>query len=138
MNQRSIKRLEDAAEACTKIADFTRDQTFEEFLCSDLLRSAVERQLEIIGEALGMASREDPSVEDHIPEIPRIVALRNRLIHGYDSVDPELVWDLVKTKTPSLVEQLRAALGKSWKTPAATPAPSSSLIPAPTKPSRPA
>jgi uncharacterized protein with HEPN domain len=113
MNPRSIKRLEDAAEACAKIANFTRDHTFEEFLQSDLLRSAVERQLEIIGEALGLASREDPSVEGHVPELPRIVALRNRLIHGYDSVDPELVWDLVKTKAPSLLKHLEMALGRT-------------------------
>lgn len=110
MNQRSIKRLEDAAEACAKIRAFTRNHSIDEFQQSDLLRSAVERQLEIIGEALGIASREDPSVEDHISELPRIVALRNRLIHGYDSVDPELVWDLVQIKVPSLMGQLESVL----------------------------
>ena len=110
MNSRSIKRLEDAAEACAKICDFTRNHSLEQFLLSDLLRSAVERQLEIIGEAFGIASREDPSVEDLIPEIPRIVALRNRLIHGYDSVDPELVWDLASHKVPSLMLQLKTVL----------------------------
>ena len=110
MNPRSIKRLEDALEACVKIRDFTRNRSIEHFLESDLLRSAVERQWEIIGEALGIASREDPSVEDLIPELPRIVALRNRIIHGYDSVDPELVWDLAKTKVPALLAQLETAL----------------------------
>lgn len=110
MNQRSIKRLEDAVEACTRIGDFTRGRSLEQFLESDLLRSAVERQLEIIGEALGIASREEPSLEYLIPEIPRIVALRNRLIHGYDCVDPELVWDIVQTKVPCLVAQLESAL----------------------------
>jgi len=110
MNPRSIKRLEDALEACVRVGDFTRDQTLEQFLGSNLLRSAVERQLEIIGEALGIASRDEPSVDNLIPEIPRIVALRNRLIHGYDSVDPELVWDIVKTKVPALMTQLEAVL----------------------------
>jgi uncharacterized protein with HEPN domain len=99
MNPRSIKRLEDAAEACAKIRDFTRNQSIEEFMRSDLLKAAVERQFEIIGEALGIASKEDPSVEDHLPELPRIVALRNRLIHGYDSVDPELIWDLCSNQS---------------------------------------
>lgn len=110
MNPRSIKRLEDATAACTRIGDFTQGHSLEQFLRSDLLRSAVERQLEIIGEALGIASREDPSVEDLIPELPRIVALRNRIIHGYDSVDPELVWDLAKTKAPALLAQLETVL----------------------------
>ena len=110
MNPRSIKRLEDAAVACTRIGEFTLDHSLEQFLQSDLLRSAVERQLEIIGEALGTASREDASVEDLIPGIPRIVALRNRIIHGYESVDPELVWDLVKTNVPLLMSQLNSIL----------------------------
>jgi len=110
MNPRSIKRLEDAAEACAKIGAFTRDHSLEQFLDSDLLRSAVERQLEIIGEAFGIASKEDTSVDELIPELPRIVALRNRLIHGYDSVDPELVWDLARHKVPSLMEQLKTVL----------------------------
>jgi uncharacterized protein with HEPN domain len=110
MNPRSIKRLEDAAQACARVVEFTRDCSLGQFTQSDLLRSAVERQLEIIGEALGIASKEDPSVEDRVPDIPRIVALRNRLIHGYDSVDPELVWDLVVNKVPALMVQLDSAL----------------------------
>lgn len=60
-----------------------------------MLRSAVERQLEIVGEALGQAAHDDDSVADKIPALPRIVALRNRVIHGYDSVDNEIVWDIV-------------------------------------------
>jgi uncharacterized protein YutE (UPF0331/DUF86 family) len=51
-----------------------------------------------------------PTVESHIPELPRIVALRNRLIHGYDSVDPALVWDLVENKVPTLMAHLKAVL----------------------------
>ena len=113
MNPRSIKRLEDAAEACSKIRDFTRNHSIEEFIQSDLLKAAVERQFEIIGEALGIASKEDPSVENHLPELPRIVALRNRLIHGYDSVDPELIWDLVQTKVPALISHLEKVLNKN-------------------------
>ncbi len=45
-----------------------------------------------------------------MPEQPRIVALRNRIIHGYDSVDPELVWDLAKSKVPALLAQLETVL----------------------------
>ncbi len=58
--------------------------------------------MEIIGEALGKASALWPSLTFAVPEIPRIVGLRNRLIHGYDSVDDELIWDVVLTKIPSL------------------------------------
>ena len=112
MSPRSIKRLEDARDACLRIREFTHDASFEAFLASDLLRSAVERQLEIIGEALGIAAKDDDSVQTHIPELPRIVALRNRLIHGYDSVDPELVWDVVQTKIGPLIDNLTGVVGE--------------------------
>jgi uncharacterized protein with HEPN domain len=89
-----------------------KEVSIETFLESQLLRSAVERQLEIIGEALGMAAKDDDSLQEIIPDLPRIVGLRNRLIHGYDSVDPELVWDVVKTKIPPLKHQLSLAYVK--------------------------
>ena len=109
MIPRSIKRLEDAEAACTRIQNFLKEVSLDAFLDSDLLRSAVERQLEIIGQALGIAAKEDDSLLDTIPDLPRIVGLRNRLIHGYDSVDPELIWDVVKTKIPPLQHQLALA-----------------------------
>ena len=59
-----------------------------------------------------MAAKDDDSLLEAIPELPRIVGLRNRLIHGYDSVDPELVWDIVKTKIPPLKHQLALVCGK--------------------------
>ena len=73
----------------------------------------VERQLEIIGEALGIAAKEDDSILELVPDIPRTVGLRNPLIHGYDSVDPELVWDVVKTKIPPLKHQIAKARAQS-------------------------
>ncbi len=112
MKPRNIKRLEDAESACTRIQDFLKEVSLDTFLESQLLRSAIERQLEIIGEALGMAAKDDDSLQEIIPDLPRIVGLRNRLIHGYDSVDPELVWDVVKTKIPSLKNQLLLAYSK--------------------------
>ena len=90
---------------------FLREITLDAFLESELLRSAVERQLEIIGEALGIAAREDETVQQSIPDIPKIVSLRNRLIHGYDTVDPELVWDVIQTNVPRLQKQLDDQLG---------------------------
>jgi uncharacterized protein with HEPN domain len=75
-----------------------------------MLRSAVERQLEIVGEALGHAADEEEALEDDIPAIPRIVSLRNRVIHGYDTVDDEIIWDIVQNNVPTLSGQLRELL----------------------------
>ena len=85
------KRLLEAHAACVAISHFVAGTDAAGFAASALIRSAVERQFEIIGEALGRAAREEPALTDLLPEIPRIVGLRNRLIHGYDSVDDQIV-----------------------------------------------
>lgn len=76
-----------------------------------MLRSAVERQFEIIGEALNQLSRVDPEAASHIPELQRIVAFRKVLIHhGYATVDDALVWQILVDKLPSLQQALTALL----------------------------
>jgi uncharacterized protein with HEPN domain len=60
---------------------------------------------------LGRALRTDPELEMRLPEIRRIVGLRNRLIHGYDSVDDEIVWDVVQAKVPELANRLAEVTG---------------------------
>lgn len=67
-----------------------------------MLKSAVERQFEIIGEALNALSRIDPQTAAAIPDLARIVAFRNVLIHGYATVDDRLVWGVVEGKLPVL------------------------------------
>ena len=105
-----IKRLEDAIEACERVQGFLNNIPIDTFLCSELLRSEVERQLEIIGEALNAASKADESLVNIIPDLPRIVGPRNRLIHGDDSVDAEIVWDVVKHNVPILLGQLKRSV----------------------------
>lgn len=113
MQPEVAKRLLDACKAAGRIRDFTVGKEFRDFSQSELLRSAVERQFEIVGEALGRAAVADPALEQAMPELPRIVGPRNRLIHGYDSVDDELVWDIVKTKITPLAEQLERILAEA-------------------------
>ena len=102
MTPEASKRLLDAAGACAASAEFTSGKDFAACERDRLLRSAVERQFEIIGEALGKAAEADPSIASTIPGLPRIVALRNRLIHGYDSVDDEILRDIVRHKLPAM------------------------------------
>ena len=110
MNDEVRKRLHDAVRACEAIQEFVSDVVFAEYRNDLLLRSGVERQLEIIGEALGQAANEGEEIEEQIPAIPRIVALRNRVIHGYDTVDDEIVWDIVQNNVPTLRDQLQDLL----------------------------
>jgi uncharacterized protein with HEPN domain len=108
----TAKRLLDALEAARRIREFVGGRSFDHFAQSVLLRSAGERQFEIVGEALGKACSMEPQLVESIVELPRIVGLRNRLIHGYDSVDDEIIWDIVQTKITPLIEQLEKCLAK--------------------------
>ena len=74
-----------------------------------LLNLALVRLLEIVGEA---AARVSPAGQAACPTIPwpQIVGLRNRLVHGYDAVDFDILWDIVQQDLPSLVAHLRASL----------------------------
>ena len=85
--------LWDIVEAADHIAEFVVKADFEEFLESDVLRSAVVQKLSVIGEA---AARLPGELKDRHAEIlwPRIIALRNVLIHDCFGVDWRLVWQV--------------------------------------------
>jgi uncharacterized protein with HEPN domain len=111
MKTQTKKRLLDAFTACQSIETFVTDYTFVDYEQNLMLRSATERQFEIIGEALHQAEVEDPEVTDLLPELRRIVGMRNRIIHGYDSVDDELLWQIIQHNIPSLSKHLEQILG---------------------------
>ena len=90
------KYLFDIAEACSLIGRFTAGKSFEDYTGDPLLRSAVERQFEIAGEALSRLLQLAPDLIGRITDARRIVAFRNRLIHGYASVADEVVWGVVE------------------------------------------
>ena len=104
------KRLLDALEACHAIQNFVAGRAFAEYEQNLMMRSAVERQFEIVGEALNQAEMDDPELATLIPDIRRIVGLRNRIIHGYDSVDDQLLWQTIHTHVPPLAQQLAQLL----------------------------
>jgi uncharacterized protein with HEPN domain len=102
--------LWDALKAAEAIADFTPGKTYDVFAQDLLLRSGVERQFEIVGEALGQLAKHDPEIAAGIPDLPRIVAFRNILIHGYAAIDRKLVWRVIEENLPALRATLAAVL----------------------------
>ncbi|MEW5718044.1 MAG: HepT-like ribonuclease domain-containing protein [Chloroflexota bacterium] len=104
------KRLLDALNACRAIQSFVANRTFAEYERNLMLRSAVERQFEIIGEALSQAENDNPDLSTLIPDVRRIVGMRNRIIHGYDSVDDELLWQTIQSHIPPLAQRLTELL----------------------------
>jgi len=84
------------------IACFVVGQTLEDYEGNLMLRSACERQFEIIGEAMSRLRDQHSDLFDQITTGRAIVAFRNRLIHGYDSVDSEIVWDVISHELVAL------------------------------------
>ena len=110
MNNETKKRLLDALEACRAIQQFTEGSNFAAYAGDAMRRAAVERKFEILGEALNQAEESAPELTERLPEMRRIIGMRNRIIHGYDAVDDEIVWDAVQGKIPSLLDQLSTLL----------------------------
>lgn len=80
-----------------------------------LLRSAVERQFEIVGEALRRAIQVEPSLTERITGTRRIIAFRNRLIHGYATVSDEVVWGVLEGSLERLQREVRSLLTDTSK-----------------------
>ena len=104
------KYLWDAREAARTVLTFVQGRAWEEYRQDVLLRSAVERQLEIVGEALNQLSKRDAELARLIPELGSVVAFRNILVHGYADVDDAAVWRIVSEDLPELESRLDALL----------------------------
>ena len=104
--------LVDVLRAGAEIERFLDGRSLAEYESDRLLSSAVERQFEIVGEALTRALQADPSVGAHLAEARHVIGFRNRLTHGYDTVDDRLVWTFVIQKLPALLAAVRDALGR--------------------------
>ncbi|HEV2098467.1 MAG TPA: HepT-like ribonuclease domain-containing protein [Stellaceae bacterium] len=102
--------LWDAVQAANSVRAFIRARNYEAFAEDDLVRSAVERQLQIVGEALAQLAKLDPQSAATVPDLPRIIAFRNILVHGYAGIDYETVWRLIQEKLPELISNLTAIL----------------------------
>ena len=101
--QREISQsLLDALNACQAIREFTQGQTFDQYRENKLLRSGVERQFEIMGEAFNRIDVINATFRERLPEMGAVIGMRNRIIHGYDSVDDSIIWDAVQRHVPRL------------------------------------
>ena len=116
MKSQAKKLLLDALEAGRSIQKRCAGRTFAEYEGDRWFRRTVEREFEIIAEALNRLSQFDPSVAAAISELPRIVGFRNRIIHGYDTVDDATVWGVVEGHLPRLLEEIEKLLGEQGET----------------------
>lgn len=102
----TLDSIEDILDAMDKAEIFVADVTFEEFAGDFRIHFAVVRALEIIGEA---AKRLPSTLRDKYPAIPwkAMAGMRDRIIHGYDRVDLEMVWNVVRQDIPNIRPSLQ-------------------------------
>lgn len=110
MSERLLKSLYDIKAALDEIALFFegREMRFDLYVKDIQLKRAVERNLEIIGEAVNRILKEDSSIG--ITDAHRIVGLRNYIIHGYDSITDENIWAIVVNHLPKLQEEVNTLI----------------------------
>ena len=111
MNEKVLKCLYDIKFAIEEIDSFfdQGNKSFENYQTNNLIKRAVERDLEIIGEATNRILKEDPEFE--IENAHRIVGLRNQIIHGYDTVSDENIWGVLIIYLPKLKEEIKKLTG---------------------------
>lgn len=102
-----LKHLQDVLDAINELEGFFSDfpKRFDLFERDRLRICAVERKTEIMGEAINRIRKKDPSFE--IPNAREIINTRNRIIHGYDSVETEFLWGLVVRHIPELKKDIQ-------------------------------
>ena len=91
MDNSILKFLFDIHESITSIENYLGEKRdFNVYMANKMLRRAVEREFEIIGEAMSRIEKLDPSIG--ISGKKQIISMRNRVIHGYDKIDDEIIW----------------------------------------------
>jgi uncharacterized protein with HEPN domain len=107
MQHDPIVAVKDAIDACKLILEFTSGMKEAEY-CADMkTKAAVEREFEIIGEALNRIKIIAPNLLEHVDNWREIIGFRNVIAHGYDVVEDEIVWDSIQRNIPVLLQQLK-------------------------------
>ena len=110
MDENILKYLEDVRMACEDVDLFFTNyhNRFDVFSNDRLMIRAVERSVEIMGEAINRILKRDPDFR--LPNARAIVQTRNRVIHSYEKVETEFLWGLVKRHIPELKKDVERIL----------------------------
>jgi uncharacterized protein with HEPN domain len=107
MNDEILKHLIDIIQTAEEIETFTRGMDFKAYKENIVTQRAIERDFEIIGEALNRIKKIDEKYLEGISEHHRIIGFRNILIHGYDSINELIVWNAVEKHLPILKREVQ-------------------------------
>jgi len=112
MDPKSPKFLEDIRDAADFIQQVTRAKSLTDYRTDRLVRQAVERNFQIIGEALSKLAKTDPTTAARVSRYQQIISFRNLLIHGYDVIDDSQVWEIIEQHLPGLLAEVTQLLAE--------------------------
>lgn len=109
--QRDVRvLLWDVKNAAEQVSAFVDGRAEQDYDANPMLRSAVERQLITIGEALNQLSRQFPALAERVPSLGDIVGFRNVLVRGYAIIDDARVWQIATERVPQLIDVVTGML----------------------------
>jgi uncharacterized protein with HEPN domain len=113
-SNRDLRRLTDMRTHAAEAIGLIEGKQRADLDCDRVLSLALVRLMEIVGEA---AARLSDHLTDHYPDVPwpAIVSLRNRLIHGYDAIDLDILWQVLATDLPALLPRLDAIIAEQQR-----------------------
>jgi len=131
MRIEALKSLYDMQQACQLMVAFLAGKTLSDYESDPLLRSGVERQLMILGEALNRLKKVEPTLITLITDSRQIIAFRNILVHGYDIIRNEVVWGILESDLPTLSGEISALLEQGADQPSNSEPPEQTATPDP-------
>jgi len=115
MNEKILKYLFDIQLSINEIDSFFKNDVYnyDNYKSNQLLKRAVERDLEIIGEAMNRILKEDNLFP--IENAKKIIGLRNQIIHSYDNISVENIWGIVVKHLPKLKIEIEQLINSNYK-----------------------
>ncbi|NJL31122.1 MAG: DUF86 domain-containing protein [Phycisphaerales bacterium] len=110
MQLEAAKLLVDIDDAGKAIQSYLQHKVKSDFLQDRMLRSAVEREFIVIGEAMSQLRQRAGNTARRITHADKIVAFRHRLVHGYSMVVDDVVWDIIQVDLPALLHEVAELL----------------------------
>jgi uncharacterized protein with HEPN domain len=115
MDERILKWLYDIKMAIDEIDGYFegKEKNFFQYRENLMLKRAIERNLEIIGEAMNRIIKNDKGLEDRITNAKAIIGLRNQVIHAYDNISDENIWSIVINHLPKLKQEIEVLISQN-------------------------
>ena len=104
------KHLWDTRQALRNILEYASGKTLGDYRSSRMIRGAVEREFQIVGEGLARLHRADAQLASRIPHYRQIVEFRNVIVHEYDQISDEEVWSIVEDDVEPLLKTVESLL----------------------------